>query len=74
VKSDASLKAAIIQSELKKPELAAGLFEQVVDDGTLPGEQRGAALVGLIGELYAKGDYDAVVDANNRNSFPAAAR
>ena len=69
VKSDASLKAAIIQSELKKPELAAGLFEQVVNDGTLPGEQRGAALVGLIGELYAKGDYDAVVDANNRNSF-----
>ena len=68
VKSDASLKAAIIQSELKKPELAAGLFEQVVDDATLPADQRGAALVGLIGELYAKGDYDAVVDANNRNA------
>ncbi len=68
VKGDATLKAAIIQSELKQPAEAAELFNKVVENQALPADQRGAALVGLIGELYAKGDYDAVIDTNNRNA------
>jgi tetratricopeptide (TPR) repeat protein len=62
------LKAALIQSELKKPDEAAKLFDRALTNSAAPQEQRGAALVGLIGELYSRKDYDAVVDTYNRNS------
>jgi len=68
VQGDAALKAALIQSELKKPEEAAKLFDRALTNSSAPQEQRGAALVGLIGELYSRKDYDAVVDTYNRNS------
>lgn len=68
VQGDAALKAALIQSELKKPEEAAKLFDRVLGSRDIPQEQRGAALVGLIGELYSRKDYDGVVDVYNRNS------
>lgn len=68
VQGNAALKAAIIQSELKKSAEAVALFERVLKNGVVPQEQRGAAMVGIIGELYAKGDYDGVVDIYNRNA------
>jgi len=68
VQGDAALKAALIQSELKQPDEAAKLFDKALGNLAAPKEQRGAALVGLIGELYARKDYDAVVDTYNRNA------
>lgn len=68
VQGNAALKAALIQSELKKPDLAIDLYQRVLKNAVTPQEQRGVAMVGLIGELYAKGDYDGVVDTYNRNA------
>ncbi len=68
VKGDAGLKAAIIQSELKAPEEAGRLYDLVLKNKEATPDQRGAALVGLIGELNAQANYDAVIDTYNRNS------
>ena len=68
VQGNAALKAGIIQSELKKSPEAIALFDRVLKNSVIPQEQRGAAMVGLIGELYAKADYDGVVDTYNRNA------
>ncbi|MDB6116558.1 MAG: Tetratricopeptide repeat-containing protein [Verrucomicrobiaceae bacterium] len=67
VKADAALKAAIIQSEMKKPELAAGMYDQVLKNKEAAPEQQGAALVGLISELSAKGSWDEITDLYNQN-------
>ncbi len=68
VQADAALKAAIINGELKKPEEAGNLYSQVLANKDANPEQRGAALVGLVGELNAQGRYDAVIDTYNRNA------
>jgi len=68
VQGDAGLKAAIIQSDLKNPEEAVRLYELVLKNKDAPPEQRGAALVGLIGELSVQGNYESVIDSYNRNA------
>ncbi|MDB6137130.1 MAG: Tetratricopeptide repeat-containing protein [Verrucomicrobiaceae bacterium] len=68
VQADAGLKAAIIQSDLKKPDEAADLYERVLKSRDAAPEQQGAALVGLIGELTAKGAWDEITDLYNRNA------
>ncbi len=68
VKGNAGLKAAIIQSELKKPAEASALYKRVLELSLAPTEQRGAALVGYVGELSASKDYDGVIDTYNRNA------
>lgn len=68
VKADAGLKAAIILGEQKKPDEAGVIYQQVLKNLTASPEQRGAALVGYVSSLYAKGDYDAVIDTYNRNA------
>ena len=68
VQGDAGLKAAIIQSELKKSDEAAALYERVLKNKEAAPEQQGAALVGLISELSAKGKWDDITDLYNRNA------
>lgn len=68
IRADAALKAAIILGEQQKPDDAATLYQQVLKTVTATPEQRGAALVGYVSALYAKGDYDAVIDTYNRNA------
>jgi len=68
VRADAALKAAIILGEQQKPDEAAALYQTVLKNATATPEQRGAALVGYVSALYAKGDYDAVIDTYNRNA------
>jgi tetratricopeptide (TPR) repeat protein len=65
---DAKLKAAIIQTEQKKPEEAIKLYRGVLDDTAAVDEVRGAALVGLVTALLESADYDGVIDAYNRNA------
>ncbi len=69
VQGNAALKAAVIQSEAKKHDEAAALFERVLKNTAVTPEQRGAAMVGVIGALYAKGDYDGVVQTYNHNTL-----
>lgn len=71
VKADAALKAAIVLGEQKKPEEAGELYQAVLKNLSAAPEQRGAALVGYVSSLYAKGDYDAVIDTYNRNAAVA---
>ena len=68
VKGDSALKAAIIQSELKKADEAIALYDQVLKNKEAASEQQGAALVGLIGELTTKSAWDAITDVYNRNA------
>ncbi len=69
VQADAALKSAIIQSEMKKPDEAAAMYDRVLKIKDAGPEQQGAALVGLISELTAKGAWDEITDLYNRNSM-----
>lgn len=68
VQADAALKVAIIQSEMKKPDAAAEMYDRVLKNKLAGPEQQGAALVGLISELSAKGAWDEITDLYNRNA------
>jgi tetratricopeptide (TPR) repeat protein len=68
VRTDATLKAAIVLTELKRPEEAEKLYQGVLNDRQATDEIRGTSLVGLVTALYDKGDYDAVIDTYNRNA------
>lgn len=68
VQGDAGLKAAIIQTDLKKPDEAATLYDGVLKNKEASPEQQGAALVGLVSELSVKGAWDEITDLYNRNA------
>lgn len=68
VVSDATVKAAVIEAESGKPDEAIGHFEAALKMPETTPENRGVALVGTVQALYAKGDYNAVIDAYNRNA------
>ncbi|MBL9117127.1 MAG: tetratricopeptide repeat protein [Verrucomicrobiaceae bacterium] len=67
VRADAALKAAVILGEQGKQTEAVALYQLVLKNPIASAPQRGAALVGYVSTLYSKGDYDAVIDAYNRN-------
>ncbi len=66
--AEASIRAAVLLAELKKPEEAMVMFEKALRLPETTEANRGIALVGVIQSLYGKGDYDAVVDYYNKNS------
>jgi TolA-binding protein len=68
VLSEASVKAAVLQAEIGKPDEAIPLFERALSIPETTPVNRGIALVGIVQALFAKGDYDGVVDHYNRNS------
>ena len=68
LQADASLKAAVILTEQKKPDEAAELYKKVLNLRGATAQQRGASMYGSIASDYAKSDYDSVIEAYNRNA------
>lgn len=66
--SDALVKAGVIEAENGKPEDALKHFEEALKLLETTPENRALALVGSVQALYAKGDYNAVIDTYNRNA------
>lgn len=66
--SDALVKAGVIEAETGKPDEALKHFEDALKLTETSIENRGVALVGSVQALYAKGDYNAVIDTYNRNA------
>lgn len=68
VRAEATVSAAVLLGELKRPEESSKLFEQALALGETAPEKRGIALVGVVQALYDKGDYNGVIDHYTRNS------
>ncbi len=68
VLSEASVKAAVLYAETGKPEVAVPLFEKALSYPETTPINRSISLVGVVQALFAKGDYDGVIDNYNRNS------
>lgn len=66
--SDATVKAGVIEAETGKPDEAIQHFEAALKMSETTAENRGVALVGTVQALYAKEDYNAVIDTYNRNA------
>lgn len=68
VLAEATVSAAVLLGELKRPEESSALFEKALSLGETSPEKRGIALVGVVQALYDKGDYNAVIDQYTRNA------
>ncbi|MDP1586276.1 MAG: tetratricopeptide repeat protein [Prosthecobacter sp.] len=66
--AEASIRAAVLFAELKKPDESILMFEKTLRMPETSEQNRGIALVGIIQALFAKGDYDAVIDYYHKNS------
>ncbi len=66
--AEASIRAAVLYAELKKPEESIVMFEKALRMPETTEQNRAISLVGIIQSLYAKGDYDGVIDYYNKNS------
>ncbi|MCA1964703.1 MAG: tetratricopeptide repeat protein, partial [Prosthecobacter sp.] len=68
VLSEAAVKAGVLHAELGRPEEAVPLFEQALKIKETSDANRGIALVGVVQALFAKGDYDGVINNYNANA------
>ncbi len=68
VVAEASIRAAVLYAESKKPDESIIMFEKALRMPETSEQNRGIALVGIIQALFAKGDYDGVIDYYNKNS------
>lgn len=66
--AEASIRAAVLYAELQKPEESIGMFEKALRMPETTEQNRAISLVGIIQALFAKGDYDGVIDYYNKNS------
>lgn len=66
--SEASIKAAVLQAELGKPDEAVTLFQQALKLPETTAENRSIALVGVVQAQFAKGDYEGVINNYNQNA------
>ena len=66
--SEASVKAAVLNGEMGKPEEAVPLFERALQITETTAENRGIALVGVVQALFAKSDYEGVINNYNQNA------
>jgi TolA-binding protein len=66
--AEASVKAAVLQAEMGKPEESVALFQRALKLPETTGANRGIALVGVVQSLFAKGDYDGVINNYNQNA------
>lgn len=66
--SDALVKAGVIEAETGKEDEALKHFDEALKLTETTPENRGVAFVGSVQALYAKGDYNAVIDIYNRNA------
>ena len=68
VRADALVKAAVIEAETGEPEEALKHFDEALRLPETTKENREVALVGGVQAMFAKGDYNAVIDTYNRNA------
>jgi TolA-binding protein len=66
--AEASIRAAVLYAELKRPDESIAMFQKALHMPETSEQNRGISLVGIIQALYAKGDYDGVIDYYNKNS------
>jgi TolA-binding protein len=66
--AEAAVKAAVLHAELGRPEEAVPLFERALKLPETSAANRGIALVGVVQALFAKGDYDGVINNYNANA------
>ncbi len=66
--SEASVKAGVIHAEMGQPELAVPLFERALKIRETNEGSRSIALVGVVQALFAKGDYDGVINNYSSNA------
>lgn len=68
VLTEAAVKAGVLYVESKRPDEAVPLFQKALSFPEISAVNRGIALVGVVQALFAKGDYDGVIDNYNKNS------
>jgi tetratricopeptide (TPR) repeat protein len=68
LKSEATVNAAVLLGELKRPEDAEALFDKALLMRDTSVENRALALIGVVQSLYDKGDYDGVIEQYTRNA------
>lgn len=68
VRAEATVNAAVLLGELKRPDEASALFEKALNMRETAADKRGIALVGVVQSLYDKGDYNGVIDYYTRNA------
>jgi tetratricopeptide (TPR) repeat protein len=66
--AEASVNAAVLLIETGKPEEAIPLFEKALKIPETSNASRGIALVGVVQAMFAKGDYDGVINNYNANA------
>jgi TolA-binding protein len=66
--AEASIRAAVLYAELKKPDESIAMFQKALHMAETTEANRGIALVGIIQAYFSKGDYDGVIDYYNKNS------
>ncbi len=66
--SEACVKAGVLLAGTGKPDEAVPLFERALLIAETTPANRGIALVGIVQALFAKGDYDGVINNYTRNS------
>lgn len=66
--AEAAIRAAVLYSEENKPDESMAMFEKALRMPETSEQNRSIALVGIIQALYAKGDYDGVIDYYNKNA------
>lgn len=66
--AEAGVKTAVLLAETGKPDEAIPLFESALRNPETSEQNRSIALVGVVQALFAKGDYDGVIDNYHRNS------
>jgi TolA-binding protein len=68
LKAEATVNAAVLMGELKRPEDAVTLFDKALLMRDTTVENRALALIGVVQSLYDKGDYNAVIEQYTRNA------
>lgn len=68
LKAEATVNAAVLLGELKRPEDAEQLFDKALLMRETTVENRALALIGVVQSLYDKGDYNAVIEHYTRNA------
>lgn len=66
--SEAAVKAGVLLAETGKPDEALPLFERALKIAETTAVNRSIALVGVVQALFAKGDYEGVINNYNANS------
>lgn len=68
VVAEAAIRAAVLYAEQQKPDESIAMFQKALQMPETSEANRGIALVGVIQGLFAKGDYDGVIEYYNKNS------